>query len=400
MCAINSKIFTHDELRYYSRQMAMPQFGEEGQAKLKSTKIAVIGAGGLGAPVLQYLTAAGIGTIGIFDFDVVEESNLHRQVLFSTDDIGKPKADVAGERLKKLNPHITIRSSRVRITPENVVKQLEPYDLIVDGSDNFKTRYVVNDAALLLDIPLVYGSIYRFEGQVTVFNDVDIDGNRGPELRDLYPQPPDAGFIPDCSTAGVLGVLPGVIGSIQATEAIKIAAGIGNVLSGKLLVMDLLSMDTQMISFSKPYQRRKTDRAAIKERLRNYRDEKNNIQEISAQELLSLINSSEVINLIDVRTPDEHARINIGGKLIPLGEIESRSDEIDPDRKTVVYCETGQRSNEAIKRLKEMTGSDQLYNLKGGVHAWQKWIEEEAEAEVKREKLRDLPSWEGKVKSR
>jgi len=369
--------FTRNELRHYSRQMAMPQFGEEGQAKLKSSKIAVIGAGGLGAPVLQYLTAAGVGTIGIFDFDVVEESNLHRQVLFSMDDIGKPKVDAARKRLKKLNPHINLISNRVRITPENVLKQLEPYDLIVDGSDNFKTRYIINDAALLLDIPLVYGSIYRFEGQVTVFNHMDQEGNRGPELRDLYPQPPDAGFIPDCSTAGVLGVLPGVIGSIQAVEAIKIAAGIGNVLNGKLLVMDLLTMDTQMISFSKPHQGRKINHAAVKERLRNYRDENDNIQEISASELHRLIHSSEMINLIDVRTPQEHKRFNIGGKHIPLKEIESQSGEIDPDKKTVVYCQSGQRSADAIRKLREFMESDLLYNREGGVEAWRKLVEAE-----------------------
>lgn len=362
--------FTPEELRHYSRQMAMPQFGEEGQAKLKSTKIAVIGAGGLGAPVLQYLTAAGVGTIGIFDFDVVEESNLHRQVLFSTDDIGKPKADVARERLIKLNPHIILMSNRVRITPENVVRQLEPYDLIVDGSDNFKTRYIVNDAALLLDIPLVYGSIYRFEGQVAVFNYLDSDGNRGPELRDLYPQPPDAGFIPDCSTAGVMGVLPGVIGSIQATEAIKIAAGIGDVLSGKLLVMDLLNMDRQMILFSPPHKDRTILRSAIRDRLGSYQSETADVQQITSQKLSDLMGSSEHFSLIDVRSAEEHERFNIGGKLIPLDEIGTRLDEIPSNGKTVFYCKSGQRSSEAIKRLADVIDSNLLYNLEDGVEAW------------------------------
>ncbi|CAN5390947.1 molybdopterin-synthase adenylyltransferase MoeB [soil metagenome] len=359
-----------DELFHYSRQMAMPQFGEAGQQKLKCSKIAVIGAGGLGAPVLQYLAAAGVGTIGIFDFDVVEESNLHRQILFNTEDIGKSKAKVASERLKKLNPHIHLFANQARITPENVIEQLEAYDLVVDGSDNFLTRYIVNDACLILDIPLVYGSIYRFEGQVTVFNYVDKNENRGPHLRDLYPEVPDAGFIPDCNTAGVLGVLPGVIGSIQATEAIKIATDIGEVLSGKLLVMDLMNMDTQMISYSTADPDRTLDKPAAEERLRCYVRKTNDIQQISPGELSDLMETSENIHLIDVRTAEEHHTFNIGGRLIPLGEIENHTDQIPRKGKTVVYCQTGQRSTRAIQILKERVEGADLYNLRGGMAAW------------------------------
>ncbi|REL38856.1 molybdenum cofactor biosynthesis protein MoeB [Rhodohalobacter sp. SW132] len=365
-----SNHFTPDELRHYSRQMAMPQFGGEGQKKLKRAKVAVIGAGGLGAPVLQYLSAAGVGTIGIFDFDVIEESNLHRQVLFNTEDIGKSKARVASKRLEKLNPHINIIANQVRITPENVINQFRLYDLIVDGSDNFQTRYIVNDAALLLDLPLVYGSIYRFEGQITVFNYVDEEKKRGPDLRDLYPKPPDTGFIPDCSTAGVLGVLPGVIGSIQATEAIKILADIGDVLSGKLLVMDLLNIDTQMITFAQPAQKRTIDRPAIEERLKSYRNDYDAPRGVSAQTVSDWINSSEKINLVDVRSPEEHERFNIGGTLIPLDEIELRSNEINTETKTVIYCKSGQRSAEAIRRLSDHKETDLLYNLDGGVDSW------------------------------
>lgn len=377
MSRSTKSIFTSEELRHYSRQMAMPQFGAEGQKKLKNSKVAVIGAGGLGAPVLQYLSAAGVGTMGIFDFDVVEENNLHRQILFNTDDIEKPKVQVAKERLEKLNPHINVAAHNIRITSDNVLEQLKNYDLFVDGSDNFQTRYIVNDAALLIDVPLVYGSIYRFEGQVTVFNYVDKDEKRGPDLRDLYPDPPDSGLIPDCSTAGVLGMLPGVIGSIQATEVIKILAGIGVVLSGKLLVMDLLNMDNEMISFSKPYKDRKVDLLKVKERLKNYRTDITDIQKISARELSSLINSSEDISLIDVRTLEEHKRFNIGGKLIPLDEIASASDQIDTGIKTVIYCQSGQRSAEAIRKLREIFNGHQLYNLDGGVEAWRELLDEE-----------------------
>jgi len=362
--------FSDDELLHYSRQMAMPQFGEAGQQKLKRAKIAVIGAGGLGAPVLQYLAAAGVGTIGIFDFDMVEKSNLHRQVLFSTEDIGKSKAVVALQRLKKLNPHINVVPNQTRITPENVVEKLNPYDIVVDGSDNFQTRYIVNDACLILDIPLVYGSIYRFEGQVTAFNYVDNDENRGPNLRDLYPEEPDTGFIPDCSTAGVLGVLPGVIGSIQATEAIKIATGIGEVLSGKILLMDLLNMDTQLLTFSSPNPNRTADQTAAEERLRNYATNRNDIQQISPKELSEMMETSEDFNLIDVRTAEEHQDYNIGGRLIPLDEIEKQTDKISQNGKTVVYCQSGQRSARAIQILNERLDARIFYNLEGGIDAW------------------------------
>lgn len=362
--------FTPKELRHYSRQMAMPQIGKEGQLKLKKSKIAVIGAGGLGAPVLQYLTAAGMGTIAVFDFDVVEESNLHRQVLFSTDDIGKAKADLAKKRLEKCNPHINLISNRVQIKPENVIEHLGPYDLVVDASDNFFTRYLVNDACLLLDIPLVYGSIFRFEGQCTVFNYVNNEGQRGPNLYDLYPEMPDDGFIPDCNTAGVLGVLPGVIGSIQATEAIKIAAGIGEVISGKLLVMDLLNMDTQIISFSKSVREKSINRTEIEERLRNYAAENEDVQNISAGTLSKWFDSPEKITLIDVRTAEEHHQFNIGGKLIPLEELETHIDKIPANTNTVIYCQSGQRSAEAIRRLWDFMNSDLLYNLEGGINAW------------------------------
>ena len=362
--------FTHDELLHYSRQMAMPQFGEAGQRKLKRAKVAVIGAGGLGAPVLQYLSAAGVGTIAVFDFDLVEKSNLHRQVLFNTEDIGKTKTEVASERLRKLNPHINLIAHQIRITPDNVLELLEPYDLIVDGSDNFQTRYIVNDASLILDIPLVYGSIYRFEGQVTVFNYVDKGKNRGPHLRDLYSEEPDAGFIPDCSTAGVLGVLPGVIGSIQATEAIKIVTGIGDVLSGKFLVMDLMNYDTQLITFSPPVADRKIDQTAAKERLQNYSLNSDGVQQLSPGELSKLIKSEEDITLIDVRTTEEHEKFNIGGLIIPLNQIEKQVDQIPKNGKTIIYCQTGQRSVRAIQILFDQLDSANIYNLEGGIDAW------------------------------
>ncbi len=362
--------FNQNELRFYSRQIAMPQLGNEGQLKLKKSKIAVIGAGGLGAPVLQYLAAAGIGTIGIFDFDVVEESNLHRQILFTVSDIGKPKARIAAEQLNRLNPHVKILPHQTRITSDNASQLLTPYDLVIDGSDNFLTRYIINDACLVLDIPLVYGSIFRFEGQVTVFNHVDEDGNRGPELYDLYPEVPEEGFIPDCSTAGVLGVLPGVIGSIQATEAIKISAGIGDILSGKLLVMDLLNLDTHFITFSTADKQRSIDKASIENRLRSYKSETEDIRQLSPRELSELMESSDDIRLIDVRAPEEHQVFNIGGRLVPLDKIEDHVNQIPKNGKIVFYCQTGQRSARAIRVLKKRIDGTNLYNLAGGIEAW------------------------------
>ena len=359
-----------DELRHYSRQIAMPQFGEEGQKKLKHAKIAVIGAGGLGAPVLQYLAAAGVGTIGIFDFDVVEESNLHRQVLFNRGDIGKPKAKVAADRLKKLNPHINIIAHQALITPENVIKQLEPYGLAVDGSDNFLTRYIINDACLILDIPLVYGSIYRFEGQCTVFNYVGNNGMRGPNLYGLYPEMPEEGFIPDCNTAGVLGVLPGVIGSIQATEAIKIATGIGEVLSGNLLLMSLLNNDTKIIRFSPSGKNKDIDRQAVLNRLKRYRENHGPVAQISAGELSGLKENSGKITLVDVRSKEEHEWFNIGGLLIPLEQLEEKSSLLPKDKKIVMYCETGRRSTLAIRKLNKLYNDLDLYNLTGGLASW------------------------------
>lgn len=371
MCALNSKSFNSDELRHYSRQIAMPQFGEEGQKKLKSAKIAVIGAGGLGAPVLQYLAAAGVGTIGIFDFDVVERSNLHRQVLFTVSDVGKPKSKVAVNRLRKLNPHIKLNPHQAKLTSENVLQLLGPYDMVVDGSDNFLTRYIVNNACLILDIPLVYGSIYRFEGQVTVFNFVDEYGKRGPDLYDLYPEMPGDGFIPDCSTAGVLGVLPGVIGSLQATEVIKIAAGIGEVLSGKLLLMDLLHMETQIITYSAPDKMRSINKDVVQKRLQNLSGiKKNEISDISVKELHAILSIEEDIELIDVRFPEEHRVFNIGGRLIPIDQIEDHLDMISEKKKTVIYCQTGKRSSRAIQTLQKHMNDKNLYNLAGGIDAW------------------------------
>lgn len=377
--------FSNEERLHYSRQITMPKFGLDGQMRLKNSKIAVIGAGGLGAPILQYLSAAGVGTIGIFDFDHIEKSNLHRQVLFNHSDVGEHKAATAAKRLRKQNPHIEVTAHNEKITPVNAVRLLKPYQQVVDGSDNFLTRYVINNACLSLDIPLVYGSVFRFEGQVTVFNYVDKHGNRGPNLYDLYPEVPDEDFIPNCSEAGVLGVLPGVIGSLQAAESIKIATGIGDILSGKLLVMDLLHSDVQKITFFEPSSERTIDHQTVQERLhklanlvehRNENAHKNNSAEITAENVSKALTSGKEIDLIDVRTAEEHETFNLGGRSVPLKEIETGSVNLSQEKTTVFYCQTGKRSAKAIQSLLSQNTKGDFLSLKGGVDDWIKRIRE------------------------
>src|SRR5699024_3199010 len=227
------------------------EFGIEGQKKLKAAKVLAVGTGGLGAPMLQYLAAAGVGTIGLVDFDTIEASNLHRQVLFGASDVGRSKVEVAKERLQEINPHITINRHETRLTSENALEIIRDYDVVADGTDNFPTRYLVNDASVMLDIPNVHGSIFQFEGQVSVFNYVDNEGNRGPNYRDLFPEPPPPGLVPSCAEAGVLGVLPGIIGCLQATEVIKLITGIGDPLAGRLFLFDALSFKTRTVRVTK-----------------------------------------------------------------------------------------------------------------------------------------------------
>jgi sulfur-carrier protein adenylyltransferase/sulfurtransferase len=377
--------FTPGETERYSRQMAIPSFGPEAQKKLKNARVAVIGAGGLGAPLLQYLAAAGTGTIGIFDFDRVEISNLQRQVLFRPDDVGKKKSVAAGEWIGQINPHIDVNIHDQKITAINAVDLLGGYDIVADGSDNFLTRCVVNDACLILDIPLVYGSIYQFEGQVSVFNSVDRDGDRGPCYRELFPDIPSDGFIPNCAEAGVIGALPGIVGSIQALEVIKVITGTGEPLNGTMLVIDGLSMEFQKMKLPVAKKQKTIDKELVQKRLEElaskYTEEdqyagcnsNDYVPEITPEVLHRLLKTEE-IDLIDVRTTEEHNTFNIGGRLFALDEIEDKASEISNIKKTVLYCESGQRSGDAIRTLKNKHGFENLLNLKGGMIAWKLFI--------------------------
>lgn len=363
--------FSKDELERYSRHLILPGFNIEGQRKLKNAKVLIVGAGGLGCPMLLYLTAAGVGTIGIVDFDVVDKSNLQRQVLFTVDDIGKPKATIAANRLLKLNPNINIRTFNTKLTSKNAIEIIEEFDLVADGTDNFPTRYLVNDACVILHKPNVHGSIFRFEGQVSVFNYQYKDGTTGPQYRDIFPSPPPPGLVPNCAEGGVLGVLPGIIGSLQASEIIKILADIGEPLAGKLFIMDALTFETRTIKI------RKNPKLSPVTELIDYEDfcgitspDKNETAEISVDELkLMMDNRDDNFQLIDVRELYEFEIGNIGGLLIPLGEIENRINEISSSGKKIVLCRSGVRSQKAIRKLQKL-GFNNLYNLKGGILKW------------------------------
>jgi sulfur-carrier protein adenylyltransferase/sulfurtransferase len=362
--------FSKEELARYSRHIILPEFGERGQTKLKEAKVLVVGAGGLGGPLLLYLAAAGLGTIGIVDFDVVELSNLQRQLLFSVEDIGKSKVERAVMRLKSLNPYIEINQHQEKLTADNALDILSEYDLVADGSDNFPTRYLVNDACVLLNIPNVYGSIYRFEGQVSVFNYLNTDGQRGPNYRDLFPLPPPPEMVPNCAEGGVLGTLAGIVGSLQANEVIKVITGIGKPLSGRLFIIDTLSFETRTVKL-----RKDTSDYEIKE-LIDYEEfcgmskSAFDVNEVSVQELDSMIKAGRDIQLIDVRTAFEHHISNIGGDLIPLEDLVNHIDEISRTKQVVLYCKVGIRSMEAILHLQSVFEFTNLYNLKGGINAW------------------------------
>jgi len=371
-------VLNNKELQRYSRQIIIPEFGQEGQLKLKGSSVLVIGAGGLGAPILQYLTAAGIGRIGIVEFDEVSISNLQRQVLFESGQVGDSKAERTKERLNKLNPEVQIQVFEAAINSENALELIEQFDMVVDGSDNLATRYLVNDACYFLNRPLVYGAIFRFEGQVSVFNQ-EYEGRRGPNYRDLFPTPPPPEMVPSCSEGGVLGVLPGIIGSMMASEAIKVLTGIGETLSGRLFVFDALDFTTHTLKVAKNVENPISgDQPSIHE-LIDYEvfcmGELNaeTVQEISVQELAEKLKEEDVF-VLDVREDYEYELANIGGTLIPLNKVVSQQGQIPKDREVVVMCKMGGRSQKAIDLLKEQ-GFDNLLNLKGGISAWQKEID-------------------------
>lgn len=327
----------------YSRHILLDQIGIEGQEKIKSAKVLVIGAGGLGCPIIQYLTAAGVGTIGVMDGDTVDTTNLQRQILFTVDDIGKSKARSAVNRMKQLNPYVRFNVIDSFLTVENAIELFKPYDIIVDGSDNFQTRYLCNDATVLTNKPLVFGSIFKFEGQVSVFN-----YQNGPTYRCLYPEPPKYGSVPSCSEIGVLGVLPGIVGSYQANEVVKVICGIGEVLNGKLLTINTLTNQNFVLSFQKNKNIKITE-------LIDYdffcgTDKVEDSATINYDELLALLEDDK-IELIDIRTSTERAIKNIGGKHIPEEEIRNNPLILNSKKKIVLYCESGNRSSQLIKDL-------------------------------------------------
>lgn len=364
---------TVDELSRYSRHILLPEIAIDGQQKLKSASVLVVGAGGLGSPLCLYLTAAGIGTLGIIDNDVVDESNLQRQVLFTIDDLGRPKAECAATRLRQLNPLVKIQTYCKALTAENAMKIIDSYDFVIDGTDNFPTRYLVNDACVLLNKPNIYGSIFRFEGQATVFN---FEG--GPCYRCLYPEPPPPGMIPSCAEGGVLGVLPAVIASIQATEAIKIITNIGKTLNGRLLLYDALHLEFEELYIKKNKScpvcgtNRTIDTLVDYDKFcgLNLQDKDLNYIEFSAKEVDRLLSLNDPIRLVDVREPYERAICNIKGSLhIPVQQIPENLHKLGTEEKLIFYCKTGGRSAKVCKFLADR-GYTNIINLKGGIMAW------------------------------
>lgn len=332
----------------------MPELGPEGQEKLKAAKVLVIGAGGLGCPVLLYLTAAGIGEIGIVDDDKVDESNLQRQVLYNTGDIGKYKVDAAVERLSAQNPFVKIIALRERLTGKNALKILAGYDIIVDGSDNFPTRYLVNDACVILNKPLVFGSVFKFEGQVSVFN-----YKGGPTYRCLYPEPPTPGEVPDCSEIGVMGVLPGIVGLLQANEVIKIVTGIGQPLSGQMVQFNALNMEFQTFVFAADLENKKIKELGDYEQFCGLE-----VKEITPEELRVKKERGEKFQLIDVREESEYNGRNIDGELIPIGQLAANINKIATGIPVIIHCQSGTRSKRAAGFLMEH-GFTNVYSVKG-----------------------------------
>jgi len=373
--------FTPEELARYNRHVILPQFGLEGQKKLRASKVLVVGSGGLGSPLLLYLAAAGVGNIGIIDFDVVDESNLQRQILFDGRDIGKSKAKMAAEKIKHLNPHINVTTYNEQLTSTNALDIIKEYDIVADGTDNFPARYLINDACVLSSKPYVYGSVFQFEGQVSLFNFKNLNGETGPNYRDLYPSPPPRELIPDCALGGVLGVLPGIIGSMQALEVIKVLTGIGENLTGKFLVFDALSLSWKNFSIKRdPANPLNGDDPSIK-RLIDYDEfcnvtEQKNIKEISVEEFYHLKSEGEDFQLIDVRELDEYTVFNIGGDLVPPKKVVQNVDKIKIDKKVIFYCQSGSRSKQAITLLQEKFDLQNLYNLKGGLAEYRKLIKD------------------------
>ncbi|MCB0711186.1 MAG: molybdopterin-synthase adenylyltransferase MoeB [Ignavibacteriae bacterium] len=376
---MNSQPLTSSERRRYSRHIMLPEIGEAGQQRLKESSILLVGTGGLGSPAALYLAAAGVGRIGLVDGDRVDESNLQRQVLYGVSDRGEAKAEAAARRLADLNPEIEIEAHNTLLTPENAFEIVANYDMVLDGADNFSTRYLCNDLSIMLKKPLVHGSIFKFEGQVSVFG-----YEEGPCYRCIYPEPPPEGTVPSCGEIGVLGVLPGIIGTLQATEAIKLMLGLGTSLAGRILLYDSLQMtfreirvrrdpdcpvcgDDPVIQQLSDYQYREL--CLTTDYQSQQRPTTMSIPSITVEELAQWREEGKAHTLIDVRESNEYEFANIGGTLIPLGEVQARMDEIPTEGDVVMMCRSGGRSGQAAAML-AAAGRTNIINLTGGILAW------------------------------
>src|SRR5208282_1343210 len=365
---------TKDELSRYSRHLILPEVGEEGQRRLKAARVLCVGTGGLGSPLALYLAAAGVGTLGLVDFDVVDASNLQRQIIHSTADIGRKKLDSAEEKLKALNPELNVQKHDTLLSSANALDILKDYDVIADGTDNFPTRYLVNDACVLLGKPNAYGSIFRFEGQASVFATKD-----GPCYRCLYPEPPPPGLVPSCAEGGVLGILPGLIGVIQATETIKLILGQGDSLAGRLLLVDALGMKFRELKLRKNPDcpacgtHRTITELIDYDQFCGIRGQEepagNDVPAISVEELKKKLDAKADIFILDVREPHEYQICNLKGYLIPLGDLPKRVNELDSSREIVTHCKMGGRSAKAVNFLRR-AGFTKVSNLTGGILAW------------------------------
>ena len=371
---------SNEEILRYSRHLIMPEVGMEGQQKLKAAKVLCIGTGGLGSPLALYLAAAGVGTLGLVDFDVVDYTNLQRQIIHSTPDVGRPKLESAEEKLRALNPYVDIRKFETRLTSANALEIFRDFDVIADGTDNFPTRYLVNDACVLTGRPNVYGSIFRFEGQASVFATKE-----GPCYRCLYPEPPPPGLVPSCAEGGVLGILPGLVGIIQATEAIKLILGAGEPLIGRLLMVDALAMSFRTLKLRKNPECPACGAHPTIKKLIDYeqfcgisaaghQEPAVNANDITPEELKRRLNAGEDIFVLDVREPHEYQIANLGGHLIPLGDLPKRVSELDSSREIVAHCKMGGRSAKAVDFLRQ-AGFKKVRNLAGGINAWSEKVD-------------------------
>ena len=366
---------SNEEVLRYSRHLIMPEVGMEGQQKLKAARVLCIGTGGLGSPLALYLAAAGVGTLGLVDFDVVDFTNLQRQVIHFTSDVGKPKLESAKQKIAAINPFVNVKAFNTRLTSENALELFADFAIIVDGTDNFPTRFLVNDACVFTGKPNIYGSIFRFEGQASVFAAKD-----GPCYRCLYPEPPPPGLVPSCAEGGVLGILPGLVGLIQATETIKLILGTGDPLIGRLLLVDALGMKFRELKLRKNPDCVVCGTNPTVTKLIDYEEfcglrgqekpvNQSGVPEISVEELKRRLDAKEDFVLVDVREPHEYKICNLNGNLIPLGEIPRRVNELDPAKEIVIHCHHGGRSARAVAFLRQ-AGFAKVSNLAGGIHAW------------------------------